>query len=134
MDYVIGFNKAPSCYWSEHAKIEHLQRRILLYSYMYYKMNVNVVSDYDYDAICYQLVDMQSKADPKALKRTKYYYVFKDFDGHTGFHLISGLTNTDRCYIDGLANMVYDAYESATTPEQRILLSKGLYHPKSYIN
>ena len=122
----VDFSKAPSCYWSESAKITNLQRRILLHSIMYYGLNVSVISDYDYDKMCYQLVDMQNNASDEECEKSMYWYAFYDFDGHTGFHLSSRLTMEDFEYLKDLAHRVYDYWLKNTTPEERSLVLKGV--------
>ena len=131
---VIKFSKTPSCYWSIETKISHLQRRILLYSFMYYRMNVNVISDYDYDALCYQLQEMQYEVDINTLKKTKYYYAFYDFEAFTGFHLVPRLNKEDFEVISNLAELVYNAWYENTTEEQRQMATKGIYEVKNYLN
>lgn len=101
---------------------------------MYYRMNVNVISDYDYDAMCYQLKEMQDKASEDTLKKTMYYYAFYDFEGYTGYHLVPRLTNEDFNIISNLAELVYNSWYSNTTEEERMLASKGIYKIKSYVN
>lgn len=121
----IDFSKPPCCYWSESAKITNLQRRVLLHSIMYYGLDVSVISDYDYDAMCYQLVEMQKKASKEECEKTMYWYAFYDFDGHTGFHLSSRLNAEDFEYLKALAHNVYDYWCKNTTPEERRMILKG---------
>lgn len=133
----ISFSKAPCRYWSEQAKITHLQRRILLYSIMYYRMNVSVVSDYDYDAICYQLARMQ-KEYPDAAKKSMYWHVFYDFEGYTGYYLSYRLDSKELDYLTNLAEIVYSYWLENTEPKERELILKGVIHaskakPKKYL-
>lgn len=123
----IDFSKPPCCYWSESAKMSNLQRRILLHSIMYYGLNVSVVSDYDYDEMCYQLVEMQNEASQKECEKSMYWYAFYDFDGHTGFHLSSRLKMEDFEFLKALAHEVYDSWLKNTTPEERRLILKGTF-------
>ena len=133
----IDFNCMPCLYWSEQAKITHLQRRILLYSVMYYRMNVSVVSDYDYDAMCFQLARMQ-KEHPDAAKKSMYWHAFYDFEGYTGYHLTYRLDDKELIYLTDLAQLVYSYWLENTEPEERELILKGAMHapkakPKRYL-
>jgi hypothetical protein len=83
-----------SPYWDEKIKIELLQRWILVHSYLYYDMNTSVVSDEMFDRNSKQLTDL-SDAYPEALKKSRYYYVMKDFDGSTGFGYTQNLNEND---------------------------------------
>lgn len=95
---MINFKKCPSCYWKEETKISYLQRRILVYSIAYYEMNENIVSDFVYDGICKQLVQMQREF-PDSFKKSKYYKVFFDFEGSTAFDLVARLKKEEKEYL-----------------------------------
>ena len=84
---MIDFNKMPCLYWSDATKINYLQRRIIVYSIMYYEQNESCVSDQYYDSISHQLVELQRTCDPAEFRRSTYYYAMYDFDGSTGFDL-----------------------------------------------
>lgn len=127
---VLKFDKPPCCYWSESAKISNLQRRVLIYSAMYYRMNASVVSDYDYDSLCYQLAGMQKEFEEEA-KKSRYYYAFYDFEGYTGFHLMSRLTESDSIEICNLAEIVYSYWLENTTQEEREMIMKGIMDAKA---
>lgn len=91
----IPFNTMPSMYWDVVAKISHLQRRIIVYSIMYYEQNESCITDTQYDGISRQLVGMMSEATQEELERTRYYYAMYDFDGSTGFDVPYRLTPED---------------------------------------
>lgn len=95
---MIDFSKCPICYWDEKTKISHLQRRVLIYSIAYYEMDENIVSDSVYDGICKQLVRMQ-KEFPDSFKKSRYYYVFYDFEGSTAFDLVARLKKEEKEYL-----------------------------------
>ena len=76
-------------------KLESLQFNILFHSMCYYVFNDNFVTDKQYDATCQQYLECAAQ-NKKDLKETKFYYVFKDFDGNTGFDLISRLSEAHR--------------------------------------
>ena len=48
---MIDFSKMPCIYWSDSTKISYLQRRIIVYSIMYYEQNESCVPDKYYDSI-----------------------------------------------------------------------------------
>lgn len=108
---MIDFSKMPCVYWSESTKISYLQRRIIVYSIMYYEFNESCVSDEYYDSISHQLAKMQSKASKEDLKKSTYYYCMKDFDGSTGFDIYSRLTDDDREWLKTIANTVYGRWK-----------------------
>lgn len=100
----------PCIYWSEETKISYLQRRVIVYSIMYYEFNTSCVTDFQYDAVVRQLAKMQKETDEKTLRLTTYYYVFYDFDGSTGFYLYSRLNNKDKKVLKEIANEVLKLY------------------------
>lgn len=110
----IDFSKAPCIYWSEKTKISYLQRRIIVYSIMYYEFNESCVSDSVYETIVKQLVKMQSEARKEVLEKTAYYYVMYDFDGSTGFHLFGRLTEKDKNYLMSIAKAVLEQWKRRT--------------------
>lgn len=106
MKDAIRFDKMPCIYWSESTKISYLQRRVIVYSIMYYELNESCVPDDYYEAVVQQLLRMQSQASSEVLKATRYNYVMYDFDGSTGFHLYGRLTNADKKYLLEIAKAV----------------------------
>ena len=89
--------------WTPLEKINFLQRKILLNSVAYYRYDLNFVSDYFYDGICKQLVELQAEYNDQGgdvKKDSRFGYVFYDFDGSTGFHLYPRLTDADMNLID----------------------------------
>ena len=99
----INLNDVPFIYWSDRTKISYLQRRVLIYSIMYYRFGESCVSDNYYDCIVKQLVELQNKAKKSEKEKSKYYYVFYDFEGSTGFYLYSRLNYEDKEYLTNLA-------------------------------
>lgn len=102
----IDFGRVPCIYWSDRTKVSYLQRRILVYSIMYYQLNESCVPDHVYEAIVKQLVKMQNEINPEEFKRTTYYYVMHDFNGSTGFDLFYKLKPKDREYLLGIAKTI----------------------------
>lgn len=76
-------------------KIELLQRWVLVHSYLYYIMDISVVSDNMYDANSKQLADLK-EAHPDSWDKAKYTYAMKDFDGSTGFGFTEKLEEKER--------------------------------------
>lgn len=106
----IQFNTMPSVYWDLSAKISYLQRRIIVYSIMYYEYDESCVTDRWYDTLSRQLVNMMSEATPEELERTRYYYAMSDFDGSTGFDIPHRLTPGDYEHCRNIAGHVLDLW------------------------
>lgn len=106
---VIDFNYPPAIYWNEKSKIEYLQRFIIIHSIIYYELNSNCISDKDFDSISRQLVELQNN-NKDVLKKTQYYYIFKDFDGSTGFYIYDSLKTSDKKYLVNIAKFVLNNY------------------------
>lgn len=115
----IQFNTVPSLYWDDHVKISYIQRRIIVYSIMYYENNESCVSDAYYDRLSQQLVRLQSSVEESEFKKSTYYYAMYDFDGSTGFHLSSRLNKKDHTWLDKIATMVYDQWKRENNYKQR---------------
>ena len=94
----IVFDKLPGKYWSDKVKIEYIQRRVIVFCIMYYRLNTSCISDRDFDELSKQLVELQSNKMDVA-KQTKYYYALHDYDGSTGFHIYNRLNNSDKEYL-----------------------------------
>lgn len=95
--------------WDLKTRINYLQRKIILNSIAYYEFDMSPLSDYFYDSICRQLVRMHKEYGD--IRNTEYGYVFYDFDGSTGFHLYSRLTQKDK---DHLMRIAYHALKDQT--------------------
>lgn len=101
----VDFDRMPSIYWSDSTKISYLQRRVIVYSIMYYELNESIVSDTEYDKISKQLVNLQN-AHKEVLRDTQYFYCMYDFDGSTGFDLFNRLTKKDKDYLLNVAMFI----------------------------
>lgn len=66
--------------------IQRKRLQILVWSRMYYILSYNMVSDYEFDKVGHELVDLQTKY-PEISKIVAYYEEFADWDASTGFHL-----------------------------------------------
>lgn len=139
---MIDFSKMPCVYWSDIAKISYLQRRIIIYSIMYYEHNESCISDKEYDSMSYQLVELQKnllysqnqkrinnqnnatdspkvKTQQKIASSTQYGYAMYDFDGTTGFDIPSRLTEKDRKYLTHLAYVIHKKWKEDTAKNER---------------
>ena len=116
---MIDFSKCPCIYWSNTTKISYLQRRIIVYSIMYYEHDESCVSDAEYDSISHQLVALQKQATQEEFKKSTYYYAMHDFDGSTGFDIPSRLTKKDRNYLTHIAAIVHEQWVRDTKGEIR---------------
>ena len=65
-----------------------------MYSIAYYEFDISPVSDYAYDKMAHELVDRMRKCEN--VEDSRYYYAFYDYDGSTGYHLYSRLTDDDK--------------------------------------
>lgn len=65
-----------------------LRRRMqmLVHSYIYYKMDMNLISDREFDMWGKELVRLQADY-PEIANQVEYAEAFKDWDASTGFHL-----------------------------------------------
>lgn len=87
--------------WDLITKIDHLQRKIILNSILYYEYNMSNISDFYYDDMCKQLVVYQHiySRHGDIITDTKYGYAYFDFDGSTGYHLFDRLNVYDKKYL-----------------------------------
>ena len=109
----VNFNKMPCIYWSSITRASYLQRQIIVHSILYYQMDVNVLSDKDFDQISKQLLELKKSMNVEEYHETEYFYCFKDFDGNTGFYLYDALNQKDKKYLKAIANLVLANYRGA---------------------
>lgn len=110
---LIDITKMPFRYWDDITLVSYLQRRIIVYSVMYYNMNESCISDREYDQLSKQLVQLQGKLTKQQLQQTQYGYMMYDFDGTTGFDLPYRLNDVDKCRIEAIAHNVYKQWKGA---------------------
>lgn len=107
----LDLNVLPVKYWSTKTIMSYLQRRIIVYSIMYYQLNESCITDKDFDELSHQLVELM-KSTPKSIcEQSTYWYCMSDFDGNTGFYLYDSLNESDRDYLTKVANMVLTQYK-----------------------
>lgn len=102
----LNLNKLPIKYWSTKTIISYLQRRIIVYSIMYYELNESCISDKDYDSLSHQLIELMKSTPKEICRESQYWYCMYDFDGTTGFDLPDRLTKSDKEYLTNIANHV----------------------------
>jgi hypothetical protein len=83
-----------SPYWNEKTKIEMLCRWLLVHSYLYYELDISVVSDHLYDKNQQQLKEL-IEDHREDFKNSRYYYAMSEFDGSSGFGFVSKLNVHD---------------------------------------
>lgn len=78
--------------------INRRQRQVLVHSNLYYRQNVNLITDAQYDRWSHQLYDLIQE-HPNEFRKSAWYEAFRTFDGNTGM----GLPYTDP-WVEGTAN------------------------------
>ena len=119
----------PTRYWNNKTRIEYIQRRIIVFSIMYYELSESPLDDEQYDSIAYQLVEYMNTTPKEILEQTKYWYVFYDFDGSTGFYLPYRLTEEDKDYLYKIARQVKALWKSGG--KQNVDNEKRTHKPKT---
>lgn len=107
----MDFSKAPCIYWSDRTKISFLQRRIIVYSIMYYELDESCLTDAEYNEISKQLAEMMRTCDQSEIEKSTYYYAMYDFEGSTGFDIPARLKASDREYLTELAEKILDMWK-----------------------
>jgi NAD-dependent DNA ligase len=78
---------------------------------MYYEFDESCVSDYEYDSVSHQLVELQNQATKEEFEKSTYYYAMHDFNGSTGFDIASKLNEKDYQYLRTIAMMVHEQWK-----------------------
>ena len=116
---VLNLNELPMKYWSMKTIMSYIQRRIIVYSIMYYELNGSCITDKDYDELSHQLVELMNSNSKSVCEQTTYWYAMYDFDGSTGFDIPSRLTKHDLEYLTSIASHVYKQWKDSTTEQER---------------
>lgn len=109
----LNLDVLPVKYWDMTTIISWLQRRIIVYSIMYYEMSESCISDKSYDELSHQLVELMNSNPQEVLEQTTYWYAMYDFDGSTGFDIPDRLTKSDREYLTTIASHVQKQYRDS---------------------
>ena len=107
---VLNLNELPMKYWSMKTIMSYIQRRIIVYSIMYYELNESCITDKDYDELSHQLVELMNSNSKSVCEQTTYWYAMYDFDGSTGFDIPDRLTDSDKEYLTDIAKHVLSRY------------------------
>lgn len=102
----IDLDVLPIKYWSTETIMSYIQRRIIVYSIMYYELSESCISDKDFDVLSHQLVELMKATSKEICKKSQYWYAMYDFDGSTGFDIPDRLTDSDRDYLTKIAQQV----------------------------
>jgi hypothetical protein len=68
------------------AKIRRRRRQLLVHSYLYYRMNTNIISDNQYDEWARELIQLQEEYTEES-KKADFYEDFKGFQMGDSFAL-----------------------------------------------
>lgn len=109
----LNLDVLPVKYWDMTTIISWLQRRIIVYSIMYYEMSESCITDKSYDELSHQLVELMNSNPKEVLEQTTYWYAMYDFDGSTGFDIPDRLTKSDREYLTTIASHVQKQYRDS---------------------
>lgn len=100
----------PCKWWDNKTRIEFIQRRIIVFSILYYNMDESILTDQEFDAASHQLVKLMEDTPKSVLEKTRYWYCMYDFDGSTGFYLYNRLTPSDAEQLNNLAGWIRREY------------------------
>jgi len=67
-------------------KIRQRRLQMLVHSFLYYRLNTNIISDYDFDMWAKELYELQ-RDYPQESEYCDLYEEFKDWTGASGYHL-----------------------------------------------
>lgn len=109
----LNLDVLPVKYWDMTTIISWLQRRIIVYSIMYYEMSESCITDKSFDELSHQLVELMNSNPQEVLEQTTYWYAMYDFDGSTGFDIPDRLTKSDRDYLTTIASHVQKQYRES---------------------
>lgn len=109
----LNLDVLPVKYWDMTTIISWLQRRIIVYSIMYYEMSESCITDKSFDELSHQLVELMNSNPQEVLEQTTYWYAMYDFDGSTGFDIPDRLTKSDREYLTTIASHVQKRYRES---------------------
>lgn len=84
-------------------RINHLQRLIVLHSYIYYELDDNVISDHEYNELGHELAEYKQQY-PDLWKNSMYYEQFGDeYDGSSGYDIYRKLSDEQKKIIQFIA-------------------------------
>lgn len=68
------------------AIIKQRRLQVLVHSFLYYELNINIIPDYRFDKFSNELAELQNKY-PQLAKEVIYNEWFEGFEGGSGFNL-----------------------------------------------
>lgn len=87
--------------------MDHLQRFIIVHSYIYYELNDNILTNAQYDRKSKELVALKNRY-PEHWRRSEYFRQFgDDYNGATGFTLYHDLDPHQKKIIQSIVNCIY---------------------------
>lgn len=92
--------------WDIVTRINYIQRRIIVASIAYYEFDESLVADHVYDDIVRQLKILMDNCLESEREQSEYWYVFKDWDGSTGYFLYYNLNESDREKLTGYTRLI----------------------------
>ena len=95
--------------WDALTRIDHLQRKIIVASIQYYELDDPCIGDAQYDALVKQLKGYMSEYPTP--EKSRYWYVYRDWDGSTGYFLWHNLSAEDKQYLLNFASAVCKQYK-----------------------
>lgn len=116
----LNFDVLPVKYWDVKTKMSWLQRRVIIYSIMYYELNESCISDKDFDELSHQLVELMNSTDISECEKSTYWYCMYDFDGSTGFHLYGRLNKSDKVYLKQIAGLVLKQFRGTGAKKRKM--------------
>ena len=75
--------------------INRRRRQILVHSYLYYKLDTNIIADHVFDSWCRELVQLHIKY-PRESKQAVFPIAFQNWQGFSGYDLFSNDTQAEQ--------------------------------------
>lgn len=91
---MVNENRLPYAYWTKRKLIEYIQDRVIIWSFLYYEMDMSAVPDAVYDSEMRYLRYLMRKY-PEDAEASRYRYVFQDLEVTSGFDFPYRLNRED---------------------------------------
>ena len=86
------------------SKLEWLQYRIIMNSFLYYERNTNIIRDSEYDDEA-RLLEKIKVEYPEIYSKSRWDYALHNFNSSTGFDIWGSLTEEDKEFILKRSNL-----------------------------
>ena len=93
-------------------RIQKLRLQMLVHSYIYYRMDQNILSDYEWSSRGVELARLQN-AHPKIAKKVEWAKEFADWDGSSGAAL-----PLDNPWVKGKAEQIVKIHDHLTAKDR----------------